>query len=116
MAMKFFVIAIVFLGEALIIFSEMRGARTYSLHETSFVKIFLGAALLAMVGSAFTVGGYMLGLQSFRNIWIVSAVAVTSIVILEPVMAYTVVGQLPTPGALAGFGFGTVGLICALFW
>jgi hypothetical protein len=115
MLMKTLIVAMVFLGEAAIIYAEMKGAKAFS-HDGSFLSIFMRMALVATVGSFLTLSGYMLGLQSFQNIWIVSATAVTSIVILEPLMAYFVVGQVPTAGALAGFLLGSLGLVLTLFW
>jgi hypothetical protein len=59
--------------------------------------------------------GYILGLAAFKNIWIVSAISISSILIFEPAMDYIVTQQLPTRGALVGLIFGALGIVSALF-
>lgn len=68
----------------------------------------LAAGILLLVG-------YMLGLKAFENIYIVSVVSITSILVLEPLLAFLVLHQLPTRGAVVGLVLGGVGLFSALF-
>ena len=67
-------------------------------------------------GGFLLLAGYMLSMQSFKNIWIVSAVSIASILIAEPIIDYTVTGQLPTKGAIVGLVFGVLGFISDLFF
>ncbi len=114
--MKILTIILIFLGEATAIYAEMVAARNYSTSSSPFIQIFLKLFLIIIIGGGFLIAGYMLGIKSFRNIWIVSVVSITSILIIEPILAYTLFGQLPTKGALIGFIFGTLGFVSALFF
>lgn len=87
----------------------MTAASLHSSTKVSALPIFWRSSLLMAVAGAFLIGGYMIGYNAFRNIWIVSVISVTSILIVEPVLAYTICRELPTRGALIGFVFGMVG-------
>jgi drug/metabolite transporter (DMT)-like permease len=56
----------------------------------------------------------MLGYRAFKNIWIVSAILVTSILVVEPTLAWFLFKEIPTLGASIGIGLGVIGLIVAL--
>jgi hypothetical protein len=51
----------------------------------------------------------MIGYKSFKNIWVVSALSITSILIMEPLIGYIIFQQLSTRGALVGLLLGAVG-------
>jgi uncharacterized membrane protein len=85
------VIALIFIGEALAIYAEMIGARTHSLNSQPFISIFLKMFVVIAVAGGLLVAGYMLGLGTFKNIWIVSVISITSILIVEPILAYSLV-------------------------
>lgn len=112
---KAIVIALIFAGEALAIYAEMSGAKTHSSLQSPFLQTFLRMLIIMAVGGALLVAGYMLGFSAFRNIWIVSVISITSILIIEPTLAYTVFQQLPTRGALIGLVMGAGGFIAACF-
>ncbi|OGE87686.1 MAG: hypothetical protein A3J07_03155 [Candidatus Doudnabacteria bacterium RIFCSPLOWO2_02_FULL_49_13] len=113
--LKIFVIAIIFAAEALYIFSEILSAKYYSQPESNFLQILGKILIITIVGSVLILTGYMLGFRAFKNIWIVSVISITSILILEPILAYTIFGQLPTRGALIGLILGTVGFATTIF-
>ena len=54
--------------------------------------------------------------KAFKNIWIVSVISITSILLIEPVLAYFIFDQLPTKGAAIGLVLGAIGLYLALFY
>jgi len=112
---KIGVIMIIVIGEALAIYAEMLGAKTNAVSSQPFLQIFLKVFLIAAIAAGFLVSGYMFGYKTFKNIWIVSVVSITSILIIEPILAYTIFQQLPTKGALIGLGFGILGFVSALF-
>jgi hypothetical protein len=112
---KTLVITLIFLGEALFIYVEMVVAKSYNLTDKSFFSVFIKALPFSIIFGSLIIAGYTLGLKAFQNIWIVSVTSITSILIMEPVLAYLVVGQTPTRGALIGFILGATGLISALF-
>lgn len=111
---KFYAILILFLGEALSILAEVIAAKHFALDNNTFFKGFLRALPVIIFAGALLIAGYMLGLKAFKNIWVVSALSVTSIVIAEPIINYTITGQAPTRGGLIGLIFGCLGFVAAL--
>jgi len=112
---KILVIFLVFLGETLAIYAEMIAARTHFVTSQPFLQIFLKMFLMIVVAGGFLIAGYMLGLSAFKNIWIVSVTSITSILIMEPILAYTIFQQLPTKGAIIGLILGILGFLSAMF-
>jgi hypothetical protein len=110
---KILVIALIFAGEALSIYAEMYGAKMYAI--SPFLQTILKLLLVIAVAGGFLVAGYMFGFNVFKNIWIVSVISITSILIVEPILAYTIFKQLPTKGALIGLILGAAGFVSALF-
>ena len=107
-------IASLFLGEFLAIYAEMATSKHFSLNQTA--SGLLRGFLIVAVAGAFLIAGYALGFKAFKNIWIVSVISITSILLIEPVLAYLIFNQLPTKGALIGLILGAVGLYLALFY
>lgn len=107
---KILVLALLFIGEALSIYAEMLGARSNHLAAQPFLQIFLKMFLLIATAGGFLIAGYMLGFKVFKNIWIVSVASMTSILIVEPILAWTTFQQVPTTGAIIGFVLGVIGL------
>ena len=107
----FRLLSILFLlgGEAFSVYAEMIAARAHSLDSEPFLSIFWRAFLQMAVAGALLIAGYMYGYRSFKNIWIVSALSITSILIMEPVIGFIVFQQLPTRGAVLGLVFGALG-------
>lgn len=112
---KILVVLILFLGESLAIYAEMVAARTHSISSQPFLQIFLKVFLIIIVGSGLLVAGYMQGFKAFKNIWIVSVISITCILIMEPILAWTIFRQTPTKGALVGLILGALGFVSALF-
>lgn len=96
-------------GEAFSVYAEMIAARAHSLNNESFLAIFGRAFFQIAVAGALLIAGYMYGYRSFKNIWIVSALSITSILLMEPLIGFIVFQQLPTRGALLGLIFGALG-------
>lgn len=113
---KILVLVLLFVGEALAIYAEMVGAKSNAIASQPFLQIFLKMFLLFALAGGFLIAGYMLGFNAFKNIWIVSAVSITSILIVEPILAWTIFHQVPTAGAIGGFVLGAVGLFLAIFF
>ncbi|HLF54661.1 MAG TPA: hypothetical protein VI612_02995 [Candidatus Nanoarchaeia archaeon] len=110
---KIIVIVLLFVGEALSIYAEMLGARTFD-GSNLFIHVFLKMFLIIALAGGFLIAGYMLGFSAFKNIWIVSAASITSILIIEPILAYTIFHQLPTKGAFIGLILGAIGFLATL--
>jgi hypothetical protein len=112
---KVLVIILLVIGESLSIYAEMMGVRNNHLASQPILRIFLLMFLLITIAGGFLIAGYMLGFNAFKNIWIVSAVSITSILIVEPILAWTIFQQLPTTGAVIGLVLGVTGLIASLY-
>lgn len=107
--MKLVGLILILFGETLAILTELTGAKYTG--DTFSTRLFFRLLALMIIAGAFLLAGYMLGFINFKNIWIVSAVSITSILIIEPVLNYFYLNQLPTRGALIGFILGVIGLI-----
>ncbi len=114
--LKIGTILLIFLGEILAIGAEIVAAKYNALSDGKFSSIFFKALPVFFLASILLLTGYMLGLRAFKNIWIVSAVSIGSIIISEPIINYLVTHQLPTTGALIGLVLGVLGIISALFF
>ena len=113
---KILVTLIIFLGESLTIYAEMIAARTFSISSQSFLDVFLKMFLIFSFAGGVLILGYMFGFSSFKNIWIVSVISITSILISEPILAYAFFHQLPTTGAFIGLVFGLLGFISTMLF
>jgi hypothetical protein len=112
--LKILMVILIFLGESFSIYAEMVIAKNYS--NASFINIFLKMILIIIIAGIFLITGYMFGFKSFKNIWIVSVVSITSILIMEPILAYTIFHQLPTKGALIGLILGALGFLSTIIY
>ena len=113
---KIFIIALDFLGEALYIYGQMLGAKGDYLNSQPFWNVFLKAFLIIAIAGGTVLFGYMLGINVFKNIWVVSVISITSILLMEPILAWVFFKQIPTPGAIVGFILGAIGLFTATFF
>lgn len=109
--LKILTILLLYFGEALSVYSEMIAAKSHSAATHPFMTIFSKAFIMITCAGAFLIAGYMLGYKSYKNIWVVSAMSITSILIMEPLLCYTILKQLPTRGALIGLILGAAGFI-----
>lgn len=112
--MKIFSLLAVAIGEVLTIIAEVLGAKYYS--QTNFFPVFIKLILVFTIGGMLLIYGYSLGYVSYKkNIWIISAISVTTILIIEPMVALLLFKQTPTFGALIGFILGAIGLVITIF-
>ena len=107
-------IALVFFGEAFSILAELVASKRVAA-SGQFFEVFWPMFLLVVFAGGLLVAGYMLGYLHFKNIWIIAAISVGSILIVEPLMAYALFRQLPTVGAGIGLVLGALGILSALF-
>lgn len=106
-------LSIVF-GEVLIIYSEVLAAKLYT-SNVSFSSTLTQTIPAGIVGAILLVIGYALGLKAFQNIWIVSAISIGSLLIVEPMFNYFYIGHTPTLGSGIGFALGVLGILASLF-
>lgn len=112
---KILAIVLILFGEMITIYAEMLLARTNFSNPSSFWRIFWQPFLIMVVGGTFLIIGYFTGFGAFKNIWIVSVISITSILFIEPVLAFAIFHQAPTKGAVIGLIFGALGFISAMF-
>jgi hypothetical protein len=112
---KTFAIILILFGEMITIYAEMLLAKNNFSNPPSFSKIFWQPFFIMVLGGTLLITGYFTGFGAFKNIWIVSVISITSILIIEPVLAYTIFHQLPTKGALIGLVLGALGFVSTMF-
>jgi hypothetical protein len=66
------------------------------------------------LGGVFLVFGYAMSYVAFKNIWIVAAISITAIFIIEPILAWTMIHEIPTRGAIIGLVLGALGFLSSL--
>jgi drug/metabolite transporter (DMT)-like permease len=113
---KIFSVLLLFLGEGLIIYAEIHSAKMFYTQNRPFWFVLSRVGLIALISTFMLLSGYMFGLQAFKNIWIVTVISVTSILLTEPILTYSITHELPTKGAIAGLILGFIGLILTLIW
>jgi len=113
--LKVAAIFLLLVGETVSIFIEVILARRYAFTQP-FWNLFLKGFLVIALASAFLIAGYMLGFRSFKNIWVVSVISLTTILIAEPIIDYLVFRQMPTAGALIGLILAATGFVFAVFY
>ncbi len=116
MIQKFLAIALLLLGEALIIYAEILSAKMFYTQSRPFWFVISRVGFVAFISTFMLLCGYMFGLAAFKNIWIVTVISITSILLAEPILTYNITHQLPTKGAVAGLILGFIGLIITLIW
>ena len=110
--MKFLSIILITVGEGLAIYVEMLFARRFDAMGHSVLVPALVGMTIAGGCLAF---GYATSYASFKNIWIVSAISLTSIFIIEPILAWSFFKEVPSRGALIGLICGAIGMLAAVF-
>ena len=111
--MKFVAILLIMIGEAIGILAELWGVRIAE-HNSTLRALLRVFAIMAVAGSML-IAGYIIGYKAFNNIWIVSALSITTILIVEPLLNMALFQDTPTRGALIGFALGAIGLISTVF-
>jgi drug/metabolite transporter (DMT)-like permease len=111
--MKLLSIALIAIGEILAIYAELYAAHQMQSKNTQ-QGFWISFVLMTLAGAAL-LGGYMIGYKSFENIWIVVAVSIGSILIVEPIVAYAMFKEIPTKGAIIGLVLGVAGTFTSMF-
>lgn len=112
--MKIFALLALFIGECLIMATEMFSTKKISDGLVPFKTVFGYAMLVNMIACTLLILGYVYGYKAFKNIWIVTAVSIAGIVVCEPLVAWFLFKEVPTTGAGIGLVLGMVGIIITL--
>ncbi len=116
MTLKIVAIFLLLFGEAFSVYSEMVAAKAHHAALEGFQSTFVKSCCFIAVAGCFLIAGYMVGYKSFKNIWIVSALSITSILLMEPLIGYLIMQQMPTKGALIGLTLGAAGFIATFIY
>lgn len=106
-------LALMVFGEILTIYSEVYAAKL----PGKFLDnpgMFVRPMVLICIAGLSLVFAYWLGYQSTGNIWVVTVASLTLLLILEPIVIYAMLKELPQRGALIGFTLGAAGLIATV--
>lgn len=112
-AMKsLFPIVLLLIGESVYIVAELLIA---DLAKQSHFPYRAFAALfgVTIISGLLIILGYYFGYKSFRNIWVVSALSIGSVLIAEPTVSWIIFREMPTRGAAVGLGLGILGILSA---
>lgn len=89
-------------GEILTIYSEVYASKIPG-RPMETPLLFLNPMILISIAGISLVFAYWLGYQGTGNIWVVTVVSLTLLLILEPIVIYAMLKELPERGALIGF-------------
>jgi len=100
-------------GEVLTIYSEVYASKLPgSVMKTP--ELFIKPMLLISIAGISLVFAYWLGYQGTGNIWVVTVASLTLLLVLEPIVIYAMLRELPERGAIIGFILGSAGLIATV--
>ncbi|WP_407120939.1 hypothetical protein [Bradyrhizobium sp. STM 3561] len=112
--LKIAAMAAIFLGEALSICAELIASRQFG-KTGGDLTILWPMFLLVCLGGILLVFGYALGYMHLQNIWIIVAISVGAILIVEPMLTFLLFRDVPTAGSLIGLVLGGFGVLAAIF-
>ena len=101
----------IIMGEFFSIYWEMLGSKSGRNNSTVLIK----PAFLMIVWWLILLLWYMLAYSGFKNIWIVSVVSITAILIIEPLLAWTFFHQLPTTWSIIGLVLWILWMLATIF-
>lgn len=102
-----------FFGEFFIIGAELWAAKYFG-SSPNPGKVFLISLGISMVACTLLVYGYTYGYQAFKNIWIITTISVSGILIVEPIAAWLLFREIPTLGAGIAFLLAIIGVFLTL--
>ncbi len=104
-------VLLIALGEFLAIYSEVIISHRVSQKlQTSIADYWYPLFVITLAGIPLILG-YALGIKSFRSIWVVGAISISSIVFIEPIVSYAIFRELPSTGQLIGVALCSAGLV-----
>lgn len=101
-----------FFGEMFILGSEMWASKFFN--PAKPWAVIMPAILVSIIGVCFLIYGYTFGYQAFKNIWIVTAISIGGILVVEPIVAWLLFREMPTTGAFIALVLGVIGIITSI--
>jgi hypothetical protein len=107
-------VGLMVLGEFCAIYSEVVAARLAHTGHTSWAEL-AGPVLIMCFAGLCLLGAYWLGYVAVGDIWLITVVSVTSLLLLEPLVIWALFHEAPGRGALIGFCLAALGMLSAVF-
>ncbi|MES5486071.1 hypothetical protein QMZ05_25230 [Bradyrhizobium sp. INPA03-11B] len=104
----------IFLGETLSIIAELLASKQLGKAD-GYLTTLLTMFLLITFGGVLLVCGYALCYMHLKNIWIIIAISVGAILVVEPLLTLLLFRDAPTAGSLIGLALGALGTLAAIF-
>lgn len=101
------------LGEFCAIYSEVATARLAQVDNGAWSAYVVPVLLMCFAGLCL-LGAYWLGYKAVGDIWVVTVVSVTSLLLLEPLVVWCLFQEVPGRGALIGFFLGALGMVATV--
>lgn len=114
MMLRIVAVAAIFLGEALSIVAELIASRQFGKAGGDLAMLWPMFVLVSL-GGILLVFGYALGYMHLKNIWIIFAISLGAILVIEPILTVLLFRDVPTAGSLIGLVLGAFGALAALF-
>lgn len=111
---SFIPLLLLLIGEGVFIWSEMVIAHTVKSPQPGDSLTITKMTIVAIVAGLVIIGGYYFGYKFSRNIWLVTATSIGSILVTEPIISWLVFQQRPTFGASVGLTFGILGILSTI--
>lgn len=102
---------ILIVGESAFVFAEMNAAHQLAIHQDTFFDIFFDNLPIILLGGILVLLGYSYGIKAFESIWLVVVVSIFGMLLVEPIIAYSLFRTLPELGAIIGMIFSFIGCI-----
>ncbi|WP_210286453.1 hypothetical protein [Bradyrhizobium sp. IAR9] len=110
--LKIVAVAAIFLWEALSIFAELVASRQFRKAGGDLAMLW-PMFLLVCLGGILLVFGCALGYMHLKNIWIIVAISVRAILVVEPILTVLLFRKVTTAGSLIGLVLGAFGVLAA---
>lgn len=108
-----FALGLMVVGEFCAIYSEVVTARLAQASDGSWQAFIMPVVVMCFAGLCL-LGAYWLGYRAVGDIWVVTVVSVTSLLLLEPVVIWVLFQEFPGRGALIGFCLGALGMLATV--
>jgi hypothetical protein len=106
-------LGLMIVGEFCAIYSEVVTARLAQANDGSWQAFIMPVVVMCVAGLCL-LGAYWLGYLAVGDIWVVTVVSVTSLLLLEPIVIWALFQELPGRGALIGFCLGALGMLATV--
>ncbi|ETK24907.1 hypothetical protein H096_03310 [Pseudomonas sp. FH1] len=106
-------LGLMIVGELCAIYSEVVTARLAQAGDGSWQAFIMPVVVMCFAGLCL-LGAYWLGYRAVGDIWVVTVVSVTSLLLLEPVVIWGLFQEFPGRGALIGFCLGALGMLATV--